>query len=88
MRPSGATKKIDGQEMPFSASYTPKARATASFSSARMGKVTPSFFASSADFAGASTEMATSVAPRLFSSGRLFCSSPSCVRQNGHQKPR
>jgi hypothetical protein len=83
--PCLSTMKMAGQEMPFSTSSTPKARMLARLSSESSGKVTPSFFASSAEVGGGSTEIATSSAPRLRMASRFFCSSPSCPRQNGHQ---
>jgi hypothetical protein len=69
-------------------SNTPNALSALAFGSLTIGKVSPSFAASCLPGSLSSTEIAASPRSRLVSSPKLLCSSPSCLRQCGHQSPR
>jgi hypothetical protein len=86
--PSAFTMKIDGHAISVSASKTPNALMPGPPTSESSGNPRPRRSARTLLVGGSSTEIATS--PMFFwvSVGRFDCSSPSCVRQYGHQSPR
>jgi hypothetical protein len=82
------TTKIDGHAISVSSSKMPNAFIVGPPTSESSGNVSARRSPSTLLVFGSSTAIATRPMLRFASAGRFACSSPSCVRQYGHQSPR